>query len=114
MKKLSLISIFFLALFMPAGAQPADTETGPIETLTLKKGDIPPSILQTCEQIFRESTQVKWGNFPYQLKKYGWVTDTSFYGKPQYYEVFIKTKEAKNNSRKTLYYTKEGNQLVNK
>ena len=68
------------------------TEAVPAEVLVLKKGNIPPAVLKTAEELFKESTQVKWGMFPYQLKDYGWVVNEDYNEPINHYEILFKTK----------------------
>jgi hypothetical protein len=93
MKKQFFLLAFLLAIFLPAGAQNIKADEEPIESLTLKKGNIPASVLSTADEIFKENKQVQWGTFPYQLKKYGWVIDTVNKPRPNLYEIYLKTKD---------------------
>lgn len=90
MKKLSFAFIVLLAFFMPVKAQQEDTDVEPVESLTLKKGNIPPAIMKTVEEIFKETQQVAWGVFPYQLKDYGWIVDKDYNEPIDHYEIYVK------------------------
>ena len=85
--------IFFLVASFPAFAQDLMTEEVPVESLTLKKGNIPPDVLKTAEEIFKDDKQVEWGAFPYELKNYGWVVDQDYNQPIDHYEIHMKTKD---------------------
>lgn len=93
MKKSLFSLIFFLVAFFPLVAQESMNEEVPEGSLTLKKGNIPPAVLKSAEEIFKEHTQVKWGVFPYELKDYGWVVNKDYNEPIDHYEVFMKTKD---------------------
>lgn len=93
MKKMVVLVSFLVVALFPAAAQSSDklTEEVPIETITLKKGDIPPEVLKTANEIFSEKTDVKWTAFPYKLKTYGWEVDQTNAVPVNMYEVYFKT-----------------------
>ncbi len=94
MKKMYFSLMFLLVFMSPMFAQtiPADTEEQiPVEDLTLKKGNIPVDVLKAADEMFKGSTQVKWGSFPYELKNYGWVVDRDYTGPVNRYEIFLKS-----------------------
>jgi hypothetical protein len=93
MKKSLLTVFFFLAALFPTFAQMEVNEDVPIETLTLKKGNIPPAILKAADEIFKGNTQVQWGVFPYELKDYGWVVNKEYDSPIDHYEILMKTKD---------------------
>lgn len=88
-KSLFLISLFLVFMF-PVMAQET-SEVVPEETLTLKKGNIPPTVLKAAEDLFKGSKQVAWGVFPYELKDYGWVVNTEYNEPIDHYEIHLKT-----------------------
>ncbi len=87
--------IFFLVASFPAFAQDPMTEEVPVESLTLKKGNIPPDVLKAAEEIFKGDKQVEWGAFPYELKNYGWVVDQDYNQPIDHYEIHMKTNDGK-------------------
>jgi len=93
MKKSIISLVFFLVALFPVFAQELMNEEIPEETLTLKKGNIPPAVLSAAEKIFKENTQVQWGVFPYELKNYGWVVNKEYNEPIDHYEVHMKTKD---------------------
>ena len=90
MKKLFYLIALFLVFMFPVMAQEI-TEMVPQETLSLKKGNIPPQIIKAVDELFQGNTQVAWGVFPYELKDYGWVVNTSYNDPIDHYEVHLKT-----------------------
>ncbi len=94
MKKLSLLLLTLLVPVFPILAQELmQTEDIPVETLVLKKGDIPPNIITAADKLFEGMKQVAWGKFPYQLKDYGWVVDKDYKLPIDHYEVQFKAKD---------------------
>jgi hypothetical protein len=97
MKKL-IVSLFtFTGLLFPLFAQVDHDERVndiiPVETLTLKKDQIPPVIVKAVNDDFANGQAFKWGKFPYVLEKYGWVVSQNATDqKPDRYEVNIKTR----------------------
>ncbi|MGB8490605.1 MAG: hypothetical protein WCE64_06060 [Bacteroidales bacterium] len=93
MKKMVVLVSFLGGALFPAAAQSTDmmTEEVPVETITLKKGDIPPDVIKTADEIFKEKADVKWTAFPFKLKKYGWEVDQNNSVPVDMYEVFFKT-----------------------
>lgn len=87
-KSLFLISLL-LVFFLPVIAQEA-SEVVPEESLTLKKGNIPPQVLKAAEDLFKGSTQIAWGVFPYELKDYGWVVNSDYNEPINHYEIHMK------------------------
>lgn len=90
MKKFMLFLMFFLVMFFPVIAQD-QTEEAPAEILTLKRGNLPPAVLKTADELFKGSTQVKWGVFPNELKSYGWVKNKDYNEPINHYEVIMNT-----------------------
>jgi hypothetical protein len=93
MKKFLISSVFFLAVFFPLVAQELISEDLPQETLTLKKGNLPPAVLKAAEELFKGNTQVQWGVFPYELKDYGWVVNKDYNEPIDHYEISMKAKD---------------------
>lgn len=91
MKKLIFAFTFFLAAFFPVIAQEVSEEV-PVENLILKKGNIPPAVVKSAQDLFQGSTQIKWGMFPYELKDYGWVVNKEYNEPINHYEIYLKTK----------------------
>jgi hypothetical protein len=93
MKKMVVLVSFLSGALIPVAGQATDmlTEEVPIETITLKKGDIPPEVLKTADAIFREKTDAKWTAFPYKLKDYGWEVDQTNSVPVDMFEVYFKT-----------------------
>jgi hypothetical protein len=90
MKKMTLLLSLFLVIFFPVIAQDVK-EVVPEESLTLKKGNIPPQILKAADELFKGSSQIAWGVFPYELKDYGWVVNTEYNEPIDHYEIHLKT-----------------------
>ena len=93
MKKLLSFVLFFALVLFPAIAQQEVTEEIPVEFLILKKGNIPPAVLKTADEIFKGNTQVQWGIFPYELKDYGWVVNKDYNEPIDHYEILMKSKD---------------------
>jgi hypothetical protein len=91
MKKLLFSLMVALAAFYPVFSQQV-TEEVPEESLTLKKGNIPPAVVKAAQDLFQGSTQIKWGVFPYELKDYGWVVNKNYNEPIDHYEIYLKTK----------------------
>lgn len=97
MKKWLVVLMSFLIFGFPAMAQPEEpSEEMPAEVLTLKKNEIPPAVIKAAQDLFKGSTQIKWGIFPYEFKNYGWIkvkseSDAPPSGKVDTYEIFLKT-----------------------
>ena len=77
----------------PVMAQDLNSEAVPEESLTLKKGNIPPAVLKAADQLFQGNTQVAWGVFPYELKDYGWVVNKDYNDPIDHYEIQFKAKD---------------------
>jgi hypothetical protein len=92
MKKMLFSLMFFLVLMFPLLAQEV-SEDVPEESLTLKKGNIPPDVIKSADQLFKGSTQLKWGVFPYELKDYGWTVNKEYNEPIDHYEVYLKTSD---------------------
>ncbi len=92
MKNWLTFIVVLLAFALPVLAQPEPTEEDPQEMLFLKKGNIPPAVLRAADSLFKGDTQVGYGVFPYELKKYGWVVDKDYNGPIDHYEVSVRTK----------------------
>jgi hypothetical protein len=95
MKKLIISIIASTGFFFPLLAQvdhdQAENEIVPVESLTLKKEQIPPAIVKAVNTDFANEEAFRWGKFPYVLEKHGWiVAKTESNVKPDFYEVNIK------------------------
>jgi len=90
MKKLLFSLMFFMAAYFPIFAQGVSEEV-PVENLTLKKGNIPPAVIKAADELFKGSTQIKWGAFPYELKDYGWVVNKDYNEPIDHYEINLKS-----------------------
>ncbi len=93
MKKLLFLFLALMVPLFPILAQELDIEEVPVESLNLKKPNIPPSVIKAADKLFEGSTQVAWGKFPYQLKDYGWAVDNEYNLPIDHYEVLFKTKD---------------------
>ena len=92
MKKWLLLFSALLVTAFPALAQGEEqTEEIPTEMLILKKGNIPPAVIKAAEDLFKGSTQLKWGVFPNEFKNYGWVKDKDYNEPIDHYEIYLKT-----------------------
>ena len=68
-----------------------ESEAMPVESLILKKDQVPPAIVNAVNSDFRNGGAFEWGKFPFVLEKYAWVVDKDAgNAKPDFYEVFIK------------------------
>lgn len=91
-----LFSIFSLTGFIfPLLAQVDHdykvSDVVPVESLMLKKDQIPPAIVNAVNADFKTGKPLTWGKFPYTLADYGWVVSKEAAAeKPDQYEVFIK------------------------
>ena len=92
MKKLILLITVLSGLIFPIIAQSV-TEEEPLESLTLKKGNIPAPVLKAAEQLFEGNTQIAWGSFPYELKDYGWSVNKEYNEPINHYEIQFKGKD---------------------
>jgi hypothetical protein len=95
MKKLVLSILAFTGFLFPLLAQvdhdQRDNEILPVESLTLKKDQIPAAIVKAVNDDFATGQPFRWGKFPYILEKYGWVVAKDAENqKPDRYEVNIK------------------------
>lgn len=71
-----------------------ESEAVPVESLILKKDQVPAAIVNAVNSDFSNSEAFMWGKFPYVLEKYAWVVDKDATGvKPDFYEVYIKAKD---------------------
>jgi len=93
MKKFQFLVLALMVSSIPILAQDLAKEEVPVENLTLKKGNIPPQIIQAAEKLFEGDQQVAWGVFPYELKDYGWVVNTEYNEPIDHYELQIKGKD---------------------
>ncbi|MCX6260784.1 MAG: hypothetical protein NTY95_08100 [Bacteroidia bacterium] len=91
MKKSLFLLLGFMVLTFPILAQLS--EEGPAEFLTLKKGNIPLPVLKAADQLFQGNTQVAWGVFPYEFKKYGWVVNKDYNEPIDHYQIRFKAKD---------------------
>jgi len=97
MKTIFVSAFLMLAAVSPILAQDLELkEELPVESLTMKKGNMPPAVLKSADQLFKGNTQVKWGVFPYQLKDFGWVVDNNYNEPIDHYEVYMKTTDGSN------------------
>ncbi len=81
-----------MGLTLPLIAQDY-TEEEPVESLMLKKGNIPAPVLKAAEKLFEGSTQIAWGSFPYELKDFGWAVDQDYNEPIDHYEIRFKGKD---------------------
>lgn len=98
MKKLVLLLLastgFLFPLFSQVDNVIEESEGVPLESLTLKKDQVPKAIVDAVKSDFKSDQPFTYGKFPYVLKKYAWVVDPDAKGKtPDYYEVFIKDQD---------------------
>jgi hypothetical protein len=89
MKKLQFLLLAFVVFSFPLLAQEL-TEEVPVETLILKKGNIPPEIIKAADKLFQGSTQIEWGVFPYELKDYGWIVNKEYNEPINHYAIHMK------------------------
>jgi|WetSurMetagenome_2_1015567.scaffolds.fasta_scaffold00166_29 hypothetical protein len=89
MKKLLFLLMALLAFSFLVPAQ-GQNEEEPIESLTLKKGNIPAPVLKSAEELFKGNTQVAWGSFPYELKEFGWSVNNEYNEPIDHYEIKFK------------------------
>ncbi len=83
-----------------------ESEEVPVESLTLKKDQVPPAIVKAVTSEFKNSEAFMYGKFPYVLQKYAWVVDQdSKDAKPDLYEAYIK---ASDGSRIYAIYKPDG------
>jgi hypothetical protein len=93
-KSLFLITLFLVFMYPVIAQVGADlTESVPEESLTLKKGNIPPQIIKAADELFRGGSQVEWGVFPYELKDYGWLVNKEYNDPIDHYEIHLKTSD---------------------
>lgn len=92
MKKLLFFIAVLFGFMFPILAQDMAVEE-PLESLTLKKGNIPEPVQKAAEQLFEGNTQVAWGAFPYELKDYGWSANKEFNEPIDHYEIRFKAKD---------------------
>lgn len=98
MKKLIVSLITIAGFIIPLRAQVDHDQTGnetfPVESLILKKDQIPANIVNAVNTDFANGEAFRWGKFPFVLEKYGFVIAKGKENqKPDYYEVNIKTKD---------------------
>ena len=98
MKKLIVSLLVFTGFLFPLLAQvdhdQTDNEGAPVESLILKKDQIPANIVKAVNTDFSNGDAFRWGKFPFMLEKYGFVIAKGKENqKPDYYEVNIKTKD---------------------
>jgi hypothetical protein len=89
MKRVLLFLTALLGLTLPIIAQTVSEEE-PVESLILKKGNIPAPVRQSAEQLFQGNMQVAWGSFPYELKDYGWSVNKDYDEPIDHYEIKFK------------------------
>jgi hypothetical protein len=92
MKRSLVFIAVLLGLTFPIIAQALSGEE-PIESLVLKKGNIPAPILKAADQLFEGHTQIAWGSFPYELKDYGWQVNNDYNEPIDHYEIQFKAKD---------------------
>jgi len=95
MKKLFLLLIASAGLSFPLISQVdheiGESEAVPVESLVLKKDQVPQPIINAVKSDFRNGDAFRWGKFPYVLEKYAWVVvNDEANKKPDFYEVYIK------------------------
>lgn len=98
MKKLILSLVCLTGSIFPLLSQvdhdQRESEEIPVESLVLKKEQIPAPIISAVAKDFKEGQAFKYGKFPYVLEKYGWVVSKEAANqKPDRYEVYIKAKD---------------------
>lgn len=92
MKRVLFVLTAFLVFVLPALPQGNDeSEEVPVSMLTMKKGNIPPAVIKAAENIFKGSTQTKFGVFPNEFKNYGWEANKNYNEPIDHYEVILKT-----------------------
>jgi hypothetical protein len=89
MKKLLIFIMLISGITFPILAQNEEV----VESLILKKGNIPDPVLKSADQLFHGDTQVAWGSFPYELKDYGWHANTDYNEPIDHYEIQFKGKD---------------------
>jgi hypothetical protein len=89
MKKSAFLLVFFLVSVLSGFAQQGTDEV-PLETLSLKKGNLPPAVVKAAEELFKGNSQIQWGVFPYELKDYGWVVNKDYNDPIDHYEIHMK------------------------
>ena len=115
MKKLLFAWLALTIFSLPSFAQETGTRSDPYEVVvpdkgfTLKKNQIPVSILKARSADFKMNDPVTWTKFPYTLKDYGWVYDTS--NTVDYYKVSMK---ASNNKMIYAVYSSKGDLIATK
>lgn len=83
---------FLLPLSAQVDHDQQENEIIPVESLTLKKEQIPAAIVKAVNQDFKNGQAFTWGKFPYVLEKHGWIVSRDAVNqKPDHYEVNIKT-----------------------
>ena len=98
MKKILVTVLAFAGIIFPLTAQVApdylNSDIIPVESLTLKKDQVPPAIAKAVSTDFKTGQPLTWSKFPYALKNYRWtLVPASESEKPNLYEVEIKTNE---------------------
>lgn len=97
MKKLYWTLMFFLVLMFPTfGQSYMQDELVPVENLTLKKGNIPPAIIKTADELFKGNSQINWGIFPYELRDYGWEINKEYDQPINHYEIHLLASDGSN------------------
>jgi hypothetical protein len=92
MKRSVLFIAILLGFTFPMIAQTLKEEE-PVESLALKKGNIPAPVLKAAEQLFQGHTQIAWGSFPYELKDYGWSVNNEYNEPIDHYEIRFKAND---------------------
>lgn len=95
MKKLIISLIACTGFLFPLLAQvdhdQSENEIVPVESLTLKKEQIPAAVVKAVNTDFTSEQAFRYGKFPYVLEKHGWIVAKSQPNvKPDFYEVNIK------------------------
>jgi hypothetical protein len=98
MKKLIISLFVFTGFLFPLLAQVDHDQSVndiiPVESLTLKKDQVPAAISKAVLSDFAKDEAFRWGKFPYVLEKYGWVVSKDAADqKPDRYEVNIKAND---------------------
>jgi len=115
MKKLWFVWLALTAFSLPSFAQETDNVSAPYEVIvpdkgfTLKKSQVPASVLEARNTDFKMNDPVTWTKFPYSLKDYGWEYDAS--DKVDYYKVSMR---AANNKMIYAVYSAKGDLIATK
>jgi hypothetical protein len=92
MKRSFFLVMMILGLSYTMLAQSLKEEE-PVESLSLRKGNIPPAVQKAADELFHGNTQIAWGSFPYELKDYGWSVNSDYDDPIDHYEIQLKSKD---------------------